>query len=233
MEILYNDLEFLKTRAGLWNVLMFRGVFYGSEFAKNKLQHFQDLDDWRTFYEKEKSSGTEDDYFVNVRAYGPANRHRKIDLVESYWDACAGWPQQNLRTFESMATYLDTKKPGEKKMGKKKISEKLFRNIGPLTTMLICGDLALAGVLELPSVEELGRVISRLGLGAKRGLFQLGLISDLKTAREDEVVKAFKNLFSYLDMELTPAEKQDMSFSPLMLEHTLCKYGRFCKLAVG
>lgn len=100
--------------------------------------------------------------------------------------------------------------------------------------MLICGDLALAGIIDMPSVEEMGRMIADLGRGAQRGLYQLGLISSSKPndVESTDIIQAFKNLYIYLEAALTPEEKMAMSFSPLMLEHTLCKYGRFSRLSL-
>lgn len=104
--MIYNDPAFLKTRAGLWNVLMFRGIFYGADFARNDLRRFDTPEDWQTFYQNEKSR-RDPTYFVNTQAYGPWNAHRDIDLVEKYWEACHDWPQHEDLTFEGVSKYLE------------------------------------------------------------------------------------------------------------------------------
>ena len=60
-DVIYRNTDDLCTRAGLFNVLMFRGVFYGSPFAKNDLRWFNTLDEWHVFYatSKRKAKGSD------------------------------------------------------------------------------------------------------------------------------------------------------------------------------
>ena len=64
-KLIYNDPEWLKTSIGFWNVLCFRGVFYGSDFARQDGCYFDDLDDWKAFSKDKQPS-----YFVVKTTYG-------------------------------------------------------------------------------------------------------------------------------------------------------------------
>lgn len=62
MEVLYSDPNRLLTSQGLANVLAFRGIFYGSDFAQSDdFQYFNNKEEWDNFYhEKEGVLGTKE-----------------------------------------------------------------------------------------------------------------------------------------------------------------------------
>jgi hypothetical protein len=61
IEVLYSDRDRLLTSQGFANVLAFRGIFYGSDFAQNDFQYFSSKEEWDNFYnEKEGVLGTEE-----------------------------------------------------------------------------------------------------------------------------------------------------------------------------
>lgn len=61
MEVLYSDRNRLLTSQGFANVLAFRGIFYGSNFAANDYRYFNSIEEWNVFYnEKESILGTEE-----------------------------------------------------------------------------------------------------------------------------------------------------------------------------
>ena len=100
----------------------------------------------------------------------------------------------------------------------------LYHGVGPLIALLICGDLALAGVIESPTKQQMGEEIASLAKGAKCGLERLNLV-DASSSKAD-IANAFVTLYDYLDEHLTADEKELMGFSLWMLEHALCKYAR-------
>ena len=111
-----------------------------------------------------------------------------------------------------------------KQRGKRSSKHRLpnFPNIGPLSALLISGDLAIEGVVLKPTVEEMGRIVFKLGKGALVGLIRLGLIE--KNSLEQEVVSAFSFLYNYLDCNLTTEVKTLICLDVFTLEHGLCKY---------
>jgi hypothetical protein len=102
-----------------------------------------------------------------------------------------------------------------------------FPNIGPLTALLICGDLAMTDFVEKPTVEQMAIIIFRLKKGAFLGLERLGLIQP--KAMFQEVLSGFSFLYDYLDANLSDEDKILIHFDVSMLEHALCKYTRLVK----
>jgi len=100
----------------------------------------------------------------------------------------------------------------------------LFRNIGSLSALLICGDLIEADILAIPTAHEWGGLIYALGMGVNNAMEMLGLIG--KTLSKREVSKAFASLDLALRQELTDEEKAAMNYNVIMLEHALCKIKR-------
>lgn len=99
-----------------------------------------------------------------------------------------------------------------------------FYGIGGLIATLICGDLVLAGLISMPSPEEMGELVKELKMGALAGLQKLGLTSDISS--KDDVRNAFSELSRHLESHLSPIERETMGYSVLMVEHALCKYSR-------
>ena len=99
-----------------------------------------------------------------------------------------------------------------------------------LIRLLVAGDLAYAGIVEKPSVEEMGSLISVVSKGAVSGLNLLGLLPDKKTKHSKypptQVVNAFKLLFDRLKEALDAVEWNDMGLDTIVLEHSLCKLKR-------
>jgi hypothetical protein len=62
MEVLYSDHNRLLTSQGFANILAFRGIFYGSDFAQSDdFRYFNNKEEWDDFYnEKEGVLGTEE-----------------------------------------------------------------------------------------------------------------------------------------------------------------------------
>ncbi|KAF8239152.1 hypothetical protein L208DRAFT_1018488, partial [Tricholoma matsutake] len=73
-----------------WNILCHCGTFYGSEFAHTHGGRFATLEDWISYKDGEGST-KEDKYFVISNAYGPANYHQMLELIEKYWSLRHEW----------------------------------------------------------------------------------------------------------------------------------------------
>ena len=100
----------------------------------------------------------------------------------------------------------------------------MFRNIGSLSALLICGDLVEAGLVPMPSSRELAELIFKVGKGAKEGMAMLGLVKN--GANREELGNAFESLDLALELKLTEEEKKAMGYNVIMLEHALCKFKR-------
>lgn len=207
--------------AGFFNVLAFRGVFFGSPFAQsNQFRWFNTLSDWKKFQLENSEvaknlgkDGEEEKYYVKKNCYGQTLKDRSTELLQGYWNQRLLWS-------------TDFNKPSKPTITEvyKWLKSSSFHNIGGLTALLICGDLIEAGILPMPTAQEYGGLIFTLDMGAKDAMEKLGLIS--KKASKVQVVEAFTSLDLVLQQELKEEEKVAMYYNVIMLEHTLCKIKR-------
>lgn len=111
--------------------------------------------------------------------------------------------------------------------------KKHFWLVGKLTRLLIAGDLAYAGVIDKPTVEEMGALIAKVSKGAIAGMVYLNLLPGRAKnyhypARQTAL--AFKELYDRLKEELSDDERDRMGMDAIVLEHSLCKLKRMHKL---
>lgn len=95
-----------------------------------------------------------------------------------------------------------------------------------LTAIQLANNLVFSGLVTMPSPEIVAHwIFGNPGLGAYRGLEHLGfLLVDRPT-----VHSAFRCVYDHLDRYLSPADKVLLGFSPLFVEHVLCKVVRWEK----
>ena len=206
--------------AGFFNVLAFRGVFFGSPFAQSdRYRWFSTLEDWIRFKEegtevakRDGKDGVEEKYYVKRNCYGQTQIDRSTDLLPEYWSKRNSWS----------AEFNNETKPSITEVNKWLVSS--ICNIGRLSALLICGDLIEAGVLAMPTANEWGELISTLKMGAKGGMEEIDLIG--KRASRKEITEAFTSLDFALQQELEEEEKVTMGYNVIMLEHALCKIKR-------
>ena len=230
--VIYADVDRLTSDdgVGLFNILAFRGVFFGSPFAcSNHFRWFNSLADWKNFYngqqeEAKKYDGEE--YYVNKNCYGQAQIGRQLSLLDLYWDQRLLWNNKFNKfpkpTAGEVFAWLISRHPSvNKSTNKNKHSATLFHNIGCLTALLICGDLVEACVIPFPTAKEWAELIAKAKKGARAGMEMCGLI--VKESGKEEVCEAFALLDRALQHELRDEEKAAMGYNIIMLEHTLCK----------
>lgn len=227
-QVIYGNRDRLRTRVGLFNALMFRGVFYGSPFAKDDLVWFNSLDEWHAFYQtsKRKAKGsdlskpaTKERYFVNKSAYGPNQPARSTEVAKTYWKESEGW-----ETF--IKANHDAKEMFDWLVGINSMGKKRFPNIGPLCALLVLGDLIKAEcqIFPMPTSSIWGELVHELNKGARNGLVELGLQGKIVTS--EVTSHSFQELNQYLEEQLDDEEKSLIGFNVISLEHGLCKQGR-------
>jgi hypothetical protein len=221
LSTIYSDHHRLLTPEGLWNILAFRGATYGSLYAKDDLQWFDTYEDWDNYYTASTNTlnGNKMQYFINVRAYGVNNRHRSISNVRIYWEERHRWTTfiKDKPDVKKVYKFLTQNYAGE---GRKKV----FPNIGPLTALLVCGDLIELKVLTMPSTRDWAELIYDVQKGATKGLQCLCLLGE--TFTKEAVVDAFSELNAFLNANLSKVEQDMMGYNLVMLEHGLCKFTR-------
>ncbi|KAJ6467602.1 hypothetical protein DFH09DRAFT_1381380 [Mycena vulgaris] len=204
--------EHIRTRAGFFSVLLWRAVTFHAPIVEHH-QLFQSLEEW-----EKKVADLQPAEYARADAYG-------------------GWPNK-----PRVTAALDTARTIWRMTGRAKILEWLtaptkprymemyqlmlqFPQVGNLIAHLLVSDYVYHGIIEMPSVQEMGEIIHTIKAGALDGLVRLGYL-DSRDASKEEVINAFESLYGYLDTNLTPEEKILMCFNPIMLEHLLCKMKR-------
>lgn len=223
---------YLRTRSGLFSDACLRGITLGTTLSFKK-PYFQDLDDFtRTVQEIESSpSGFNMDLDIcTMKAYGgnPAAK-RSPKLAPDIWKATETWPS-------AMAAYGTAKMPWSEAVDWVQSSNMPQSGPGTLTGYLLTADLACSGVVEEPTASEIAEQVLKLGKGALSGLVTLGIaLSKKATASKEAIAEACTDGFCDLYVAVKYAlgdDSERMGFSPIMLEHALCKFSRFKNLKV-
>jgi hypothetical protein len=231
--VIYADIKGLASDDGIgfFNILAFRGVFFGSPFAQSpRFRWFNSLSDWEHFRESGKGKANNhkgEEYYVKKNCYGQSQKGRELSLLSSYWDLRLQWKvkfgvsDQNEITVGQVYPWLTSSIKSDDDTKK---TTTLFPNIGKLTALLICGDLVEAGILSMPSTRDWAESINKMGKGSKAGMEKCGLVKS--NCSGEEFCTAFASLDKALQTELSEEEKKAMGYNIIMLEHTLCKIKR-------
>jgi hypothetical protein len=213
MITIYSDPDELRTPVGLFNALCFRGVFYGSPWARKRLRWFDSYNDWIGYH---KLLGREDSHFVNLTCYGSCQVSRELSNIEIYWQKCNTWP-----TFLGPSNST----PSLEKIYKYLLS---FHNIGKLSALLLIGDFIESRVIEMPSAKCWGEFVGMVGMGALKGLQNLGLLKSKASSTDVQI--AFTGLHDYIIDTISQDDLELMGYNVVMLEHGLCKLNRVGRL---
>lgn len=201
----------LEDPAVLFNVAAFRGAFFGSNYALKELRWFKNIQEWTLFSE---ASDHGEDFFVNKSAYGSYQTKRHSSHLAAYWEvACSGWHNHLTKNTDRDI----------KKLFDFFVAELPF--VGKLAALLMVGDLAELGLVDMPQPEVMGDLIADVNAGATKGLQILGLIN----SSNQSISLAFQQLHSDMEQHLTEDRKTLMGYSVVMLEHSLCKYQRILR----
>ncbi|KAJ3513252.1 hypothetical protein NLJ89_g3049 [Agrocybe chaxingu] len=97
----------------------------------------------------------------------------------------------------------------------------LFQN--GLTLLQTINNLVFAGIVSMPSLEEVVDWISETKLGAYKGLQYL----NFSVRSREAILFGFASVYWHLNHHLTDADKEVLGFNPLFIEHVLCKLPRW------
>ncbi|TFK58448.1 hypothetical protein BDN72DRAFT_913232, partial [Pluteus cervinus] len=166
-QIIFSDPGRLKGKIGLFNLLAFRAVFYGSPWARNALEWFSGQDAWKDIVIPGEFSEVAEEYFVNKKAYGTYMPQRSTELLPGLWaEADASAEQWDALLDSGSVTAMYEFMAG-------------IKWVGRLTATLIVGDLVECGALSMPTAGEWGVFVERLNLGSAKGLAMVGFDSDV------------------------------------------------------
>ncbi|KAG2017256.1 hypothetical protein CC2G_006781 [Coprinopsis cinerea AmutBmut pab1-1] len=203
----------LRTRAGLFSAAIHRGVTHNTPFLIEHSEiYFEDATHFRAriqaYPDRPRS------FFCNPSAYG-ARANRTVDVAESLWDAtgesaCNSWllggPSDTV-TFQTLWGLFSTAK---------------FPTFGPLTAYLLAGDYAIAGIVPMPSFEEMAATVISLNKGALKGLRSLGY----SCTDQPSTSSALQEVDAEIIRAFSAEVREKMKYNIFVLEHMLCKYGR-------
>lgn len=229
--------ELTCTRGGIFSTLVFRGITYGSLALRQappalRTTYFKDLSAWNNHVAalKARWPSKEDTFFCDPRAYGQYLGKRKISNGKQFWKASG---HAGTQWVIDLAKYPagDVRRSFKTVMNNvKKMKKITLEHFGDLQKYLWVADMVCIGLVDQPTLDDLGRQIKLLGAGGQKGLQMLGLVKNRKGGTQEEITAAVKSLYHYVDQTLTAKEKEEMDFSAVMLEHALCKLSRTDKI---
>jgi hypothetical protein len=215
MSTIYSEPDRLQTRAGLFNALCFRGMFYGSEWASTHLQWFESYHAWDQY--RANWDGPEAS-FINKTCYGICQAGRDLCHALNYWQGSLDWPK-----------FLGQSR-GKGELNRLFKYLRAFDNIGDLSALLLLGDLVEGNVLDMPDAFEWGEIVANVKKGAAKGLDKLGLLPPKSKA--SDIQHAFVALHEHIMANVSMEDRTVMGYNVIMLEHALCKRNRVSKYLV-
>ncbi|EPS95034.1 hypothetical protein FOMPIDRAFT_1019703 [Fomitopsis schrenkii] len=98
--------------------------------------------------------------------------------------------------------------------------------MGNLALYLLCADLSYTCAVVKPTAEVIAEMVSKVDSGAVHGMKILGLV-DVANVDKRVVKEKFVWLYKELCQRISLQERERMGFDAVVMEHTLCKVGRF------
>ncbi|KAF8588008.1 hypothetical protein K439DRAFT_1336541 [Ramaria rubella] len=202
--------NFIRTRSGLFSALIYRGITYTAAAESDPHNnHFEDLNAYISYCCNNQFKGV--NHFRNMTAYGTPNHKRHPKLAITFWKATEGWEtfiksNQGEIAFNAMH------------------EQKIFPQIGDLTSYLMVVDLCYTGLVQWPTACELGELIYDIGRGSYSEMVVQGLIDGESDCMD--CGRAFRDFNDKVSAALTSEELEKMNFDIFMMEHALCKRKR-------
>ena len=205
----------LKTQEGLFDALIFRLITQASPILLQE-KHVC-FGSPSTF--DHVTSGREQRYYCNPTAIGQHNRLSNIPHIHEYWKGAADWDDflnGSEVTLQTLVEWLTGDCEGRTR----------FFGMGNLAGWLLASDYAYAGLVSMPEISEVGKIIFKINAGGKGGLAFLGF----DVSSPEACVESLSRLWAAIQTQLSPAEIQAMGLDFVTLEHALCKFQRLHKV---
>lgn len=226
--------DILRTHAGIFSLVLSRNVTFSTVLGITRA-YFLSVEDFFNAINMLMMSAPELPWNLAIcttKAYSktpvPARTHEAAPKI---WAATEEWEDNFDDEVETMS-WAD----GFKYLQRADIPQLGSAHSQTLTGYLFLADLASSGVVVPPTVEEVGKQVFRLNRGALHTLLELGVCLpgiDVEALTKEQVeslcIKAFVKLYRGVEAGLGDSDAAKMDYSPIMLEHALCKYKRFAK----
>ena len=216
----------VRTRGGFFSALILRALTFSAPMVlEDRHLYFQSIDDWDEFEKAAEAENKPKEYFADISAYGTPNRRRNTSIVPDLWRASSLWEERIEDLEDGQFSPIEFY---QWICGKEASHHSVkFTNIGPLTAYLITADYIHAGMVKMPTLDEMATLIHSIGRGALAGLRALGLLPrGVQAVTIDDVGLALDKLVNFLEEKLTEEEKKKMDFNLILVEHALCKFVR-------
>lgn len=230
----------IRTEAGFFSSLIFRGITFNSDFLRSKDHRtlFRNHTDWAETVASVQqdllnqspnlTGGDLAQFFCVKTAYGQPMA-RSIEYAADY-ARTAFDPSHNAWLLEDETpSYITLWKTICSVNPPRSEQRAAYPQMGPLIGHLLVADYVYAGVIPMPSVDDMADIIWEINKGGARGLVALGLLPEVDGgARQSKqgVRDALNALYRFLQDNLDIEEQMQMIFDIIMLEHALCKYVR-------
>lgn len=206
------NLDFLRTRGGLFSTILFRGITYNSDFLfKYQLVAFASLEDWMS-----ATKGIASKKICNMKAYGarPISGRSK-DLASSYWDKTANW-ETWLRdnpnpSFTDLHQFIHTCN---------------FNQVGDLLALLVAEDLYYGGICGGPDPHDFAKEVLKMGKGAFKAFKHFNILPDSTNPSSVQNINAFVDAYQAVLDNLTISGDEDLLPDIIVFEHLCCKIFR-------
>ncbi|KAJ7223486.1 hypothetical protein GGX14DRAFT_339847, partial [Mycena pura] len=92
-----------------------------------------------------------------------------------------------------------------------------------ITRMQFANFLAIEGLCQQPTIEEMGSIVWQNRKGALQGLILLGF----DVYPKSQVIRAFKCVHDFIGDNLSDSDLRQLGYGTIFLEHLLCKITRW------
>lgn len=220
----------VSTVPGLFSLFVFRNILFNTRYLQSEkinkkdrrviFRNAKDFIEHTHAIAKAYKLKDRERFFCNQQALSQqCIKGRKTTTATQFWKLAKEIKLKN--STERPASFEDTRTTLEKAAEAEGIA-----GFGKLSRFLTLADMCVTGLVEKPSVEEMGQCIHRLGAGGISGLKLLGYLDKGQKHTQQEVVNAFREYYEGVSDELSAQEKKTMGWDTIVGEHTLCKVKR-------
>ncbi|KAI0086699.1 hypothetical protein BDY19DRAFT_908118 [Irpex rosettiformis] len=225
------DRDFASTRAGFFSLQVFRHIHFNTEAFRLcppdlRQVQFHTLADYKQYVAALQAHfpGRGDFFFCNKRALGSPVNDRTIERADDYWDVAMSpdytWPppRRFAAAYQSMTEFKKCLAPEHKH---------LWSGVGSLSMFLLLLDMHFVGLVDEPTVEDIAGIVASLQKGATFGLRSLGYLN--ASFNNIECRNQFTQFHDDVSQALSEEQAKQYGWSPIVCEHTLCKFSRLFK----
>lgn len=233
----------------LFSAVSFRAVFFKSPYHFDHSTFLRDYEEYRSRVANRPDHPSAvitpavhtDTYWANPNSYSGGPHSPDVRLIRSYWESVSDKrffpPHKAFKSKPSLppcplpfGLFMKEYLLFNRKIDRQGEKINLFPLMGPLIGYLCALDLAYAGHVAKPSLDDVVNAMLAINAGGIRGLIALGLV-DKKEGKKskyglDEIKLAFSTFHAFLDTHLDADEKKKMAFDSPMSEHFCCKISK-------